>query len=71
MTMIEVLQEVTDWGPGQENLTAKNGIYWVQKKSGWLVAHQATGGEKRTFKQPMKKFSKSRRKFKKIGDIAE
>ena len=65
--MIDIIQEVTDWGPGQKGLTAKNGIYWIDQKTGWLLAHQANDGEKRIFKKPMKKFSKSRRKFKKLG----
>jgi hypothetical protein len=64
---VEILQEVTNW----ENcpwMNKCNGIYWVEKKTGWLIAHQPIGKEKNLFKTPMKKFSKSRRKFKKIGE---
>jgi len=53
--MIEILQEVTDWG--DQNIV--NGIYHVNG-AGQLVQHNDT-----VFKNPMKQFSKSRRKFKK------
>lgn len=68
---IEVLQEITDWGPNQSGLTETNGIYWVQKGSGHLIAHQPPGGEKKVFKNPIKRFSKSRRKWKKLEEIRE
>ena len=59
--MIEILQEVTDWG--DQNIA--NGIYHVNG-AGQLVQHNDT-----VFKNPMKQFSKSRRKFKKIGEREE
>ena len=59
--MIEILQEVTDWG--EQNIA--NGIYHVNG-AGQLVQHNDT-----VFKNPMKQFSKSRRKFKKIGEREE
>jgi len=64
---IDILQEVTDW-TGHQSLNKANGVYWVQKKTGYLVAFQAPGKEKKVFKNPLKKFSKARRKFKKIGE---
>jgi hypothetical protein len=59
--MIEILQEVTDWG----KYPIKNGIYHVDS-AGHLVQHNDT-----VFKQPIKQFSKARRKFKKIGEREE
>jgi len=59
--MIEILQEVTDWG----DLKIANGIYHVNG-AGQLVQHNDT-----VFKNPMKQFSKSRRKFTKIGEREE
>lgn len=59
--MIEILQEVTDWGDQQIN----NGIYHVNG-AGQLVQYND-----KVFKTPMKQFSKSRRKFTKIGERAE
>lgn len=65
---IEILQEITDWGlVGAPTLTQHNGTYWVDKKHG-LVAHQPPGGEKVTYEKPMRNFSKTKRKFKKIGE---
>jgi hypothetical protein len=59
--MIEILQEVTDWGKYKVN----NGIYHINS-AGQLVQHNDT-----VFKTPIKQFSKTRRKFKKIGERAE
>ena len=59
--MIEILQEVTDWG----KYKIANGVYHVNS-AGQLVQHNDT-----VFKTPIKQFSKSRRKFKKIGERAE
>lgn len=59
--MIEILQEVTDWGDQQIN----NGIYHVNG-AGQLVQYND-----KVFKSPMKQFSKSRRKFTKIGERPE
>lgn len=58
--MIEILQEVTDWSDAGHNVA--NGIYHVNS-AGHLVQHNDT-----IFKTPLKGFSKSRRKFKKIGE---
>ena len=57
--MIEILQEVTDWG----NEPVANGLYHVNRQV-QLVAYQAPGGELKVFNKPMKQFSKTRRKFK-------
>jgi hypothetical protein len=59
--MIEILQEVTDWG----KYPVANGVYHVNS-AGQLVQHNDT-----VFKTPIKQFSKSRRKFKKIGERPE
>lgn len=61
--MIEILQEVTDWSKAGTNV--QNGIYHVNSH-GWLVQHNDT-----VFKNPIKRFSKARRKFVKIGERAE
>ena len=61
--MIEILQETTDWG----DAPVANGQYHVNGL-GQLVAYQALNGELKTFKSPMKQFSKARRKFKKVGE---
>lgn len=61
--MIEILQEVTDWSDAGHNV--QNGIYHVNSQ-GWLVQHNDT-----VFKNPLKGFSKSRRKFVKIGERTE
>tara|TARA_B110000902_G_scaffold240057_1_gene289258 strand:+ start:40 stop:369 length:330 start_codon:yes stop_codon:yes gene_type:complete len=58
--MIKILQEITEW---EGNVS--NGIYHIND-SGQLVAYQSPQGELKTFKTPMKQFSKSRRKFKTI-----
>jgi predicted nucleic acid-binding Zn finger protein len=59
--MIEILQEVTDWG----KYPVVNGIYHVNS-AGQLVQHND-----KVFKNPIKQFSKSRRKFTKIGERPE
>ena len=59
--MIEILQEVTDWG----KYPVVNGVYHVNS-SGQLVQHND-----KVFKNPIKQFSKSRRKFTKIGERPE
>ena len=59
--MIEILQEVTDWGKHK----IANGVYHVNG-AGHLVQHND-----KVFKNPLKQFSKSRRKFTKIGERAE
>tara|TARA_Y100000385_G_C12772355_1_gene499881 strand:- start:20 stop:349 length:330 start_codon:yes stop_codon:yes gene_type:complete len=65
--MIEILQEVTDWGKYKVN----NGIYHING-AGSLVAYQPNAdAELQVLKSPSKQFSKSRRKFTKIGERAE
>ena len=59
--MIEILQETTDWG----KYPVSNGIYHVNS-AGHLVQHNDT-----VFKSPIKNFSKTRRKFTKIGERPE
>jgi|TARA_B110000444_G_scaffold255169_1_gene288992 hypothetical protein len=59
--MIEILQEVTDWG----KYTVANGVYHINS-AGQLVQHND-----KVFKNPIKQFSKARRKFTKIGERAE
>jgi len=59
--MIEILQETTDWG----KYPVKNGIYHVNS-AGQLVQHNDV-----VFKNPIKQFSKARRKFVKIGERPE
>ena len=64
---IEILQEVTDWGKYKVN----NGIYHVNS-AGKLVAYQPNSEEPlQVLNVPSNQFSKSRRKFKKIGERAE
>jgi hypothetical protein len=64
--MIEILQEVTDWS----DHTITNGLYHVNGQV-QLVAYQAPGSELKVFNKPMKQFSKSRRKFKKVGEYEQ
>ena len=59
--MIEILQEVTDWG----KYKVANGVYHINS-AGQLVQHNDT-----VFKNPINQFSKARRKFTKIGERAE
>jgi hypothetical protein len=59
--MIEILQEVTDWG----DQAIANGIYHVNG-AGQLVQYND-----KVFNSPMTQFSKSRRKFTKIGEREE
>ena len=59
--MIEILQEITDWGEDK----VSNNIYYVRNKTS-LVAYIPEGSEKKIeFTKPLS-FSKSRRKFKKL-----
>ena len=64
--MIEILKEVTDW----DDLKINNGFYHVNG-AGQLIAHQPAGGKLKVFKEPLKGFSKTRRKFLKVGDYQE
>jgi|TARA_R110001592_G_scaffold267769_1_gene533822 hypothetical protein len=65
--MIEILQEVTDWGKYKVN----NGVYHING-AGSLVAYQVNVDAKlQVLKSPSKQFSKSRRKFTKIGEREE
>jgi len=65
--MIEILQEVTDWGKYKVN----NGVYHVDG-SGRLVAYQVNqDSEVQELNVPSTQFSKSRRKFVKIGEREE
>jgi hypothetical protein len=58
--MIEILQEITEW-----DSPIHNGIYHVNG-AGQLVQYND-----KVFNSPMKQFSKSRRKFTKIGEREE
>ena len=65
--MIEILQEVTDWGKYKVN----NGVYHVNS-SGKLVAYQVNQkSEVQVLNVPSTQFSKARRKFVKIGEREE
>tara|TARA_B100001057_G_scaffold490494_1_gene578899 strand:+ start:1048 stop:1377 length:330 start_codon:yes stop_codon:yes gene_type:complete len=65
--MIDILQEVTDWGKYKVN----NGVYHVNS-AGKLVAYQPDiDAPVQTLNVPSTQFSKSRRKFKKIGERPE
>lgn len=65
--MIEILLETTDWGKYKVN----NGMYHVNG-AGQLVAYQPNAESPlQVLKTPSKQFSKSRRKFKKIGAYPE
>lgn len=61
--MIEILQEITDWS--KSGINVQNGIYHVNS-FGHLVQYNDT-----VFKTPLKRFSKARRKFVKIGERPE
>jgi hypothetical protein len=61
--MIQILQEITDWGEEQ----VSNGKYHVDP-AGHLYAYEPLGGVLKIFSKPLKQFSKSRRKFKKVGE---
>lgn len=62
--MIEVLKEVTEW---EDNIP--NHTYYVKKKDGKLVAYIKKGTEEvHVFKHAMP-FYKTRRKFKKLGEV--
>ena len=65
--MIEILQEVTDWGKYKVN----NGVYHING-AGKLIAYQRNkDSEVQVLNVPSNQFSKSRRKFIKIGERAE
>ena len=64
--MIQVLQEVTEW----KNAEIRNGIYYVNDQT-QLVAYKSASGNYKEFIKPIKGFSKSRRKFVVIDEIAE
>ena len=65
--MIEILQEVTDWGKYKVN----NGVYHING-AGKLIAYQRNkDSEVQILNVPSNQFSKSRRKFVKIGERAE
>lgn len=66
--MIEILQEVTVWDKVDTGI--QNGIYHVNGQ-GQLVGYHPPNGDYKEFSTPMKQFSKSRRKFKKIGEREE
>ena len=62
--VLEVLQEVTDWSNA-----SLNHIYLVDKGKGWLLGYRNSINEQiMIFSQPMKQFSKTKRKFKKVVD---
>ncbi len=65
--MIEILKEVTDWGPDS---TLTNGIYHVNA-AGELVGYEVAGTNFKKFSKPMKRFSKARRKFIKLGEYED
>ena len=64
--MIQILREITDWGDQQ----ISNGDYYVNS-SGYLIGYMPQGKAYKEFKTPIKQFSKSRRKFKLIGEWPE
>ena len=61
-SMISILKETTDWD-------MPKGEYHVDQ-NGHLVAYQAPEAELKVFSTQMKQFSKSRRKFKKVGEYS-
>jgi len=61
---IDVLQEITDW----KGLDIHNGIYYVNDKD-QLIAYRGKDNELKVFSKPMKRFSRSRRKFRKLETI--
>lgn len=63
--MIEVLREKTGTVDG---FTYQEHVYYVNKNSGKLVAFQPVGGQVKIFEKA-KAFSKSRRKFEKLGEV--
>lgn len=62
---MKILQEITDWG----DYEVGNHIYHVNDH-GWLVAFD-NGKGLVTFKNPLKTFSKTRRKFKTISFVPD
>ena len=65
--MIEVLKEVTGT---VGDFTYQPHVYYVNKKSGKLVAFQPVGGQVQIYEKA-KAFSKRYRKFEKLGEVAE
>ena len=65
--MIEVLKETTGTVGG---FTYQPHVYYVNKKSGKLVAFQPVGGHVQIYEKA-KAFSKRYRKFEKIGEVSE
>lgn len=58
----ETLLEVTDW-------EYPNHTYLVDKGKGWLLGYRnVLTGKVKIYSKPMKQFSKSRRKFKRVVD---
>ena len=60
---MKILQETTDWSSAKHPVF--NGIYHIND-AGHLVAYQGKDGVLKTFTNPLKTFSKSRRKFREI-----
>ena len=65
MLNLDILLEVTEWSA---DYPVKNGTYAVDRDTGHLVAFRNARGDIKVFDRPMKQFSKSRRKFKKVVD---
>ena len=63
--MIELLRETTGTVSG---FTYQPHIYYVNKRSGKLVGFQPVGGQVK-FYEKAKAFSKSYRKFEKLGEV--
>ena len=61
--MITIYQETTKWD-------VPNGIYHLNEHD-YLVGYQAPNGEYKEFKNPLKRFVKRGRTFKKIGTREE
>lgn len=61
---LEALLEITEWPDGTVNHT-----YLVDKRRGWLLGYRNVITDcVYAFAQPMKQFSKTKRKFKKVVD---
>ena len=60
---MKILQETTDWSDAKHPVF--NGIYHVND-AGHLVAYQGKDGVLKTFTNPLKTFSRSRRTFREI-----
>jgi hypothetical protein len=64
--MITKWQETTDWG----DVPVVNGIYHLNAE-GHLVAYETPKNGLKIFSKPMKRFSKARRKFEKVGEYPD